>query len=436
MAERATVFQRSQLGVESVAGTHVAATKQLQSLSFDISANIESQRVRPAGSKSPTIQTVGRKWSTLPISGSPTYDEQVYAWASVISNSPPLMLTQGVYRWQFSMNNFAADTTSFYTIEHGSAERAARATGVHISEFGYSISKTAWSQNGSATGRQYEDGVSLSSITMPQNQKCVMKLLNTTGGVFTLTVGTETTDELDYDITASAFQAAIEDLDNVGIGNVVVVGESLIDGTGLTITFVGKLAGKNPGDLFVDVNDLTGDPTPSSNISISQTATMGGFLPVVPMEPSTVDCYLATSYEGLDAAQPLDYMLDSSWKISNRFGQTWPLKSSYKSFQSSVELEPKIDLSFTVKANSNGMALLQRLEQSDTVFFRVAAQGPVIKGNHSYTFVHDTALKVSAIGGLSDNGGVYAASFSGEGVYDAGWGKSTEITLVNTVGNL
>lgn len=435
VAERATVFQRAQLGVESTPGTAVAATKQLQSLSFNLAANIETQRIRPEGSKSPTVQTVGREWTNVPISGTPTFDEQIYAWASVLCKPTPTTVTAGVYEWLFSMQNFAADTTATFTIEHGSAERAARAKGVQLTEFGYTLNRTAWTQSGNAVGQEYEDGFGLSVIAQPTNQKNAITMSDVTGGTFTLTIGSVTSGDIPYNATPAQVQTALEGMSNIGAGNVVVTGTALPEGP-LVIMFVGKFAATDMGTITADTSDLISDTTPSVSIMQTQAGVRGGFLPVIPMVPSQVDCYFSQTAEGLDYAIPLDYMFELSWKISNRFGQSWPLRSSYKSFQSSVELEPKIDLSFKVKSDSNGMALLNKLRNGETVFFRTVATGPLISGSHTYKFQHDTALKVASIGALSDNGGVYAATFSAEGVYDAGWGKTTEVKIINTTGSL
>ena len=55
MAERASIAQGVQIGVESVVGTPVAATKRLAGLSFAPSPRGTFRKFRPMGSKYSTV---------------------------------------------------------------------------------------------------------------------------------------------------------------------------------------------------------------------------------------------------------------------------------------------------------------------------------------------------------------------------------------------
>jgi hypothetical protein len=59
MAERASVFQQVQLGVESVSGTSVAASKLLQSMDIIPTASVNVDVYRPQGNKFPTVAVAG-----------------------------------------------------------------------------------------------------------------------------------------------------------------------------------------------------------------------------------------------------------------------------------------------------------------------------------------------------------------------------------------
>lgn len=84
-----------------------------------------------------------------------------------------------------------------------------------------------------------------------------------TAGTFTLTVLGETTAAIAFDATAAAVQAAIEDLGQVDIGDVVAVqttGTDLGDASAVvTITFGGNLAGVDV-NMTADFSGLTGNP--------------------------------------------------------------------------------------------------------------------------------------------------------------------------------
>jgi len=83
---------------------------------------------------------------------------------------------------------------------------------------------------------------------------------------FTLTFSGQTTASLDDQATAAQVQAALEDLSNVGEGNVSVSGDA---GGVWTVTFTGELAGTN-------VAQMTSTPTGGTGSVTVATATGGG----------------------------------------------------------------------------------------------------------------------------------------------------------------
>ena len=84
-----------------------------------------------------------------------------------------------------------------------------------------------------------------------------------TGGTFTITYDTATTDAIPYNATSGAVQAALEKLANVGAGNVVVTGETLAEG--LTIAFIGDLRTSDKAPTATA--DFTGGSTPKVTVA-------------------------------------------------------------------------------------------------------------------------------------------------------------------------
>lgn len=78
-----------------------------------------------------------------------------------------------------------------------------------------------------------------------------------TAGTFTLTFGTDTTTDIEFDATAADIQAALTALGSIGVGNVMVTGSV---GGPFTITFIGVYSGINVPALVPDSTDLTGGP--------------------------------------------------------------------------------------------------------------------------------------------------------------------------------
>src|SRR5687768_754043 len=130
IAERQWINQVCQIGVESTAGTAVAANKRLSALSLlpNVKANV--QRFRPQGYKYPTVTALGKEWTEAPLTGVPTYTEIVYPLSSVLGTA--VITTPGggttSRLWTFNPSTTTDDAPKTFTIEMGSAVRAHRIT--------------------------------------------------------------------------------------------------------------------------------------------------------------------------------------------------------------------------------------------------------------------------------------------------------------------
>ncbi|MFP6762418.1 MAG: hypothetical protein VB858_02330, partial [Planctomycetaceae bacterium] len=93
-------------------------------------------------------------------------------------------------------------------------------------------------------------------------------------GTFTLTFGAETTVPLLHDAGAAQIQTALENLANIGAGNVTVTGTSLVAGD-LQVTFVNLLGGRDVSDITVDSSGLTNNE--HQQVAITGTPTGGTF---------------------------------------------------------------------------------------------------------------------------------------------------------------
>lgn len=95
---------------------------------------------------------------------------------------------------------------------------------------------------------------------------------NPTGGSFTLTFGSQTTDPnnpLAFNATAANVQSALTALSNIGAGNVVCSGGPLP--TPITITFQGALANMMQPTISGSNNTLSGDVGPAPSIAHTTT---------------------------------------------------------------------------------------------------------------------------------------------------------------------
>lgn len=167
MAERASVFQGVQLGVETTPGTAVPANKKLGSLSIQPSIRSESSVFRPMGTKYATVVAQNREWIEASLEGQPTFDEMIYPLSSVLTTAavtqPDSVGAPSAYLWTFDPKSSAADTPKTFTIEQGDAGRAHRFAYGIVSELGLEFSRSGIGLSGSMLGRRLQDGVTLTA---------------------------------------------------------------------------------------------------------------------------------------------------------------------------------------------------------------------------------------------------------------------------------
>jgi hypothetical protein len=99
----------------------------------------------------------------------------------------------------------------------------------------------------------------------PTNEVQVVTVSNATGGTFTLTFESATTDAIAYNASAAAVQAALEALSTIGTGNVAVTGNA---GGPWTVTFQNDLGGTDVAQMTADGTNLEGE---GATVSVSTT---------------------------------------------------------------------------------------------------------------------------------------------------------------------
>lgn len=166
MAERSSITQAVQIGVETDPGTAVAAARRLGSMGFEIGPSVDIKTLRPTGTKYPLLQILGKEWVEADINGMAVYTELPYAFASVISAPVVTSIMDGptptgATRWIFDSNTYGDDAPKTFTVEQGSSFRAHRFAHGIIPEYTWSWSREEIELGGTMLGRAIEDGVTL-----------------------------------------------------------------------------------------------------------------------------------------------------------------------------------------------------------------------------------------------------------------------------------
>lgn len=164
MTERATVFQKVQLGVETTKGTAVAATKILTATEFTMGPKFDVKTYRPSGYRFDTIASLSKEWSEAKLSGGLTYSEIVYWLSSGMKVVTP-STASGATTWAFDIATASANTTKAFTIEMGSAERAQQIAYGQLTGFGLSFDREENKFTGTMMGKAMTDNFTLTSLT-------------------------------------------------------------------------------------------------------------------------------------------------------------------------------------------------------------------------------------------------------------------------------
>lgn len=163
--DRATVNQQAQIGVETTAGTAVAATKILTATDIAPGSKIQIKPYRAGGRKFPYEAVPGKEWTEAKLSGPASYNELAY-WLSAFAAATITTHAGGTLSkdWTGTPNLSGNQNTQTYTLEKGDSTRAFKfayglLTGIQLD---FSRDEVAFS--GDMFGQLLTDGITLTSL--------------------------------------------------------------------------------------------------------------------------------------------------------------------------------------------------------------------------------------------------------------------------------
>jgi hypothetical protein len=163
MAERSTLNQVVQIGVETTSGTSVAANKRLTALSIEPSPSVEVDQFRPAGQKYQSFTALSKEWTQANLSGRLTYTEIIYLLSSIIDTTTPTTVGTNGKKWTFVSDPVADDAPKTFTVEHGSATRADKFTYGMVNELTMSFNRQTAELSGSMMGKAMTDNITMTA---------------------------------------------------------------------------------------------------------------------------------------------------------------------------------------------------------------------------------------------------------------------------------
>lgn len=432
--DRASVFETTQIGLETTAGTLVAALKKLSTLTVATTPKPDTKNYRGSGGKFPVVTVYNGEWTEAKVSGPVTYDETVYPLSSICGKTTPTQVptTTLAYEWIFNINQSASDDIATYTVEQGSNVRALRYGYAFFTEYGVKWERGGVECTGAMMGRKISDGVQMSG----NETQTIAITGGPTGGDFTLTYDGQTTAAIAYNASASAVKSALVALSNIGASDVEVTGTSLPTGP-LTVEFRGALRQTNVPLMTANSGGLTGGTTPTVNVTLGTAGTAPTTIPLVPLTSVGTSVKVAAAQGDLDAASNLLRATSVDWSLTDRFGAIWALNADNDgTFAAHVETVPKMRVQITQSADEAGMTPLTWVRSGETKFIRINNVGPIIEGTTPYSFNMDMAFQVAEASELKDVDGVMGITWTFTGTYDATWGHAMQITVVNKLASL
>lgn len=164
MAERASVFQQTQIGVESVNGTSVSANRLLQSMDIIPTAAVDVDIYRPQGNKFPTVAIAGRDQVTARVQGKPTYSELIYPFSSLFGAATITGPNgDGAYTHVYNPASSAPDAFKSYTVERGSSVAAEKFTFGLFAGLGLTFNRQTADLTGAMLGQAITTGITLTA---------------------------------------------------------------------------------------------------------------------------------------------------------------------------------------------------------------------------------------------------------------------------------
>lgn len=433
MAERQTINEVVQVGVETVTGTAVAATRRLGITNVDVTPRLETAQFKAAGYRWNGVSVLNKEWSefSLPTTAG-VYDELVIPLsglfgAATISTPGGGTLTR---EWLWNPSTTAPLTPKTYTFEKGSFVRASRFTGAQFASFTMAFSRDEVTSGGGGFAQAMVNGVQL---TKNATYTLTAAASPPTAGTYTLTHSGNTTTAIAFGATPAAVQTALEALASIGTGNVVVSLTTLgpttaTANTVYTIEFRGTLAGQ-----AVTLTGTFTTLTPSGSIAIA--AGVVGSTPtqasIIPIQPNDVDVYLDTAAAGLGVTKLLR-VHNVNFNLSDLYSPYWVVNSANASYVATVETEPGGTVTLVQQADAAGEQGLTDARNGTRMFMRIEGIGPLIEGALFYRFRADFALEVTGFAYGTDQG-VRTAETTYSIMHDATWGKALSMNLRNTL---
>jgi hypothetical protein len=173
---RASVNQRTQIGVETVSGTGVAATKILEAIAIEPGIKNSSKSHRAQGRKHTAVVTQGKEYMEAKAAGDLDYNEIVYPFSSIFGAATITTPGGGTNsrQWVWTPPLSGSTSVKTFTVEKGDAVRAFKFAYGLFSGVNIKATRDDVAFTGTMIGQAMTDGISLTSALAPVGMNPVL----------------------------------------------------------------------------------------------------------------------------------------------------------------------------------------------------------------------------------------------------------------------
>ena len=186
MAERATVQQQSQIGVEVNSGTNVACPTILPATSIVPGIKTDMTTFRSVGGKYPTVVALNKEWVEASITGQMSYADLTFLLAGILCDPTSAVYDTSGYTHTYHLNPAAVDAIKTYSVEigdpgtFGAALLASEWSYGLIRDLSLDFSRAGCTITGAMLGKVYTDlgatmtaGTAVASVPVQPTEVCV-----------------------------------------------------------------------------------------------------------------------------------------------------------------------------------------------------------------------------------------------------------------------
>lgn len=426
----------SQLGVESVHGTAVPASRFLPTISLMPKLKRETKQFRAQGRKYTTSSVRHKQHAEGTYDGVLDYNSILYVLSGLTVPASPAAVagSTSARLWSYRPLTRHQDDPLTYTIEVGDETAVDRFDYCQFSSMNVALGQDDAKISGNLIARTMTPNLTQTDLL---NEIQTLHI-TATGGTFTITNFGGPSPAIPFDVTLDDFRGYLLALSGFNLGDF-----NLSGGPGGTndfvIEFIGQYAGVNAATITLGVGSLTG-----GTASITTTVAGGGTgvteIAERPVERGQIDVFLDSTYGGIGGTQITD-PFEESIQLGEKFKPKFIHNTTYQSFKDAIEVAPSFVFSFTQEHNSQSRTHLAAAIASDTIWYlRIRAQGLDLSTAQDDSVLEqvqfDCAGKFTEPEEIRDasGSGVYAYRYNFVGLGDSsGMGRPWQADIVNTI---